>query len=449
MPAIQLSVCQRFVVIDKTKVAMASSSTATRTISIQVPEGADPGDVLSFVVDGTELDLQVPEGSRAGDVFEIQVGSNETEQGTDEAPAAIDTTTPSPTETSLIDLPNGTRLEISLSCPESESATNADEKKEPLDGDGTHAMVWASALEAIALLDKLEFPSLRPKNVLELGSGTGVFGLAYAATLPLVSKEEGPMRVVLTDRPQAVPLLLHNIEKNSGLLPTSSVSVTAKALEWGQGVAVGATTIEETKPPSTANDKGMFDLILGSDLLYNIDCIPLLLQTIQKSLSKDGAILLATRWRKPELERAFFRDSGLSWTLLSGAPCVEEGNDAGKNKNKNNSSSNASPKNDDEHNYFGLPCQLSWQDFGNPESDASNLYLSQTMVSVRGSSKLLPLSNIQEAETTKMTKDEYKLWERCFVQIYVGRRNTQDNDDPKRTLSSELPAQSLAKKQKA
>ena len=47
--------------------------TTTTTISIQIPEGTEPGDTLEFEANGQSLELEVPLGSQPGDVLEIQV----------------------------------------------------------------------------------------------------------------------------------------------------------------------------------------------------------------------------------------------------------------------------------------------------------------------------------------------------------------------------------------
>eukprot|EP00546_Thalassionema_frauenfeldii_P017917 CAMPEP_0178896472 /NCGR_PEP_ID=MMETSP0786-20121207/1194_1 /TAXON_ID=186022 /ORGANISM="Thalassionema frauenfeldii, Strain CCMP 1798" /LENGTH=104 /DNA_ID=CAMNT_0020566883 /DNA_START=182 /DNA_END=496 /DNA_ORIENTATION=+ len=99
---------------------------------------------------------------------------------------------------------------------------------------------------------------------------------------------------------------------------------------------------------------------------------------------------MAVRWRKPELEREFFQQSkdmlGVSWSLQPTGSCF-----------------------------------LSWEDFGNPSSESSNRYFSQTKISV-GGNQLKALSDITEADVeNKMSSEEYNAWERAFVQVYLGK----------------------------
>ena len=46
-----------------------------RVITIQVPENAEDGDTLTFIVDGQEMEISLPLGSNPGDELEIQVDS--------------------------------------------------------------------------------------------------------------------------------------------------------------------------------------------------------------------------------------------------------------------------------------------------------------------------------------------------------------------------------------
>ena len=67
------------------------------------------------------------------------------------------------------------------------------------------------------------------KNVLELGSGTGVLGLSM---IPYK-----PARVTMTDLPEYLSLLVDNIKMNSALIskyyPDKPDAITGAALTWG------------------------------------------------------------------------------------------------------------------------------------------------------------------------------------------------------------------------
>jgi hypothetical protein len=181
--------------------------------------------------------------------------------------------------------------------------------------------------------------------------------------------------VALSDLPSALPLLQHNLERNEALLPSQ---LHARALTWTKD---GSNATRTERP---------YDCILGSDLLYNLEMIPALVATVCRCLHPTkGVFVLAVRWRKPDLERQFFQDAQLDWTLLIPS--------------------------DGSSSY----CPLSWQDFGNPSCEASNKYFHQTQISING--KPTSLVDITEEETKKLTTAEFEVWERAHIQIYVGK----------------------------
>ncbi|KAL4428474.1 hypothetical protein ABPG75_002563 [Micractinium tetrahymenae] len=96
----------------------------------------------------------------------------------------------------------------------------------PINGRGTGWAVWdgaptaANFLEAAAAELRRRQPALA--SVLELGSGTGLAGLAAAAALQLPT--------LLTDLPEVLPALQKNIAANPGL----AALVSAAPLDWRQ-----------------------------------------------------------------------------------------------------------------------------------------------------------------------------------------------------------------------
>lgn len=89
------------------------------------------------------------------------------------------------------------------------------------------------------------------KRVVELGAGTGLPGMVAAVL---------GAHVVLTDRPYLLHGLQKNVEANS---LTDSVKV--KALEWGEDCS-------HCSPP--------VDLVLMSDLLYDLEAMPQLCDSL-------------------------------------------------------------------------------------------------------------------------------------------------------------------------
>jgi hypothetical protein len=70
------------------------------------------------------------------------------------------------------------------------------------------------------------------------------------------------------------------------------------------------------------------------------------------------------------------------------------------------------------------PCILTWEDYGNPESELSNCHFHETTIWMKNKQTIpnsVPLSNVTERDMEMMTDDEYSKFEELQVQIYVGR----------------------------
>ncbi|CEO59012.1 hypothetical protein PMG11_03702 [Penicillium brasilianum] len=108
----------------------------------------------------------------------------------------------------------------------------------------------------------------KPLRALELGSGTGLVGLSFAA---LKGKSA---TVHLTDLPEIVPNLAHNAALNVELLNKTEANVTTGVLDWSVTPA----------PLPTAEER--FDVILAADPLYSPNHPKWLVDTIAPWLSK-------------------------------------------------------------------------------------------------------------------------------------------------------------------
>ena len=103
---------------------------------------------------------------------------------------------------------------------------------------------------------------LAGKRVLELGSGCGLVGLAVARL--------GAASVVLSDTPAAtgvLELLRENAQLNAG----EGCPVSVLALDWAEGTG----------------DDPLFDLVLGSDVLYHLGHAQLLAHIIAARLTRN------------------------------------------------------------------------------------------------------------------------------------------------------------------
>ncbi|KAL2333703.1 hypothetical protein Fmac_014916 [Flemingia macrophylla] len=167
-----------------------------------------------------------------------------------------------------------------------------------LPSEGLSFQLWPAATALVSLLDSRRAdPSASPlsaalrgrRRILELGSGTGIVGIAAAATLPA--------DVTLTDLPHVVPNLRFNAEANAGVVGSSGGSVSVAALRWGDAGDVAAIGRE-------------FDLIVASDVVYHDHLYEPLLETLRLMMAggsgSEVAFLMAhmKRWKK---ESAFFK----------------------------------------------------------------------------------------------------------------------------------------------
>ncbi|CAB9530278.1 methyltransferase like [Seminavis robusta] len=370
------------------------------TITLQVPEGAEAGDALSFAVDGVEIEIPVPEGSKPGDVLEIQVGKPSAK--------ACD----KQDDDDKISIQVGEKeLQFTTVCNTKAKATDDNQNTKGSVDDGTYAHPWPSGMAMAKFLGtekaKTLFQSLfaakkdggnnkksEGLRVLELGSGLGLGGLSFAAHYTELTKDKSlllpPLKeTILSDVPDGIALLRQNVELNATLLRPHLIE--AKPLLWTAEDEQTAT--QNTSSSGSQQDK--FDLLLASDLLYNTDTIPVLVSTIKRHLasSDHSALLIAVRWRKPQLERAFFE-------ALEGWQ--------------------------ENHWHFihTLNCPLGWEDFGDPNCEASNRYFHQTMVAVQGKPHSLAgiLASGEEGDAQplqdQMTDDEADAFENCHIQIY-------------------------------
>ena len=111
---------------------------------------------------------------------------------------------------------------------------------------------------------------LRGRRVLELGAGTGLPGIV-AATLGA--------RVVQTDRDQlAMSACTRNCERNRVEM------IEHRLVDW-----------------TNWNDAGLYDWIIGSDILYGVELHPHLRRIFQSNLAAGGRVLLSDPFRAVSL----------------------------------------------------------------------------------------------------------------------------------------------------
>ena len=159
-----------------------------------------------------------------------------------------------------------------------------------LSSQGLSFQLWPAATSLVSLLDRnpnLILSSLRRRaenfKILELGSGTGLAGIAAAAILGA--------GVTLTDMAHVLPNLQFNAKLNADAVAARGGTVDVRRLEWGNHA-------EESLPE--------FDLILASDVVYHDHLFDPLLKTLDFLVNGEVVFVMAhlRRWKKDGL---FFR----------------------------------------------------------------------------------------------------------------------------------------------
>jgi predicted nicotinamide N-methyase len=150
----------------------------------------------------------------------------------------------------------------------------------------------------------LSSSTLTTTTILELGAGCGV----PALTIAKMAKPATRVKVYATDfNPQTVQNLQYNMELNDCYCPSSSVSDEddaniksddCKANSNSSPAAAAAANANATvamimnwQDPSTWPKEPM-DFVIGSDLIYQSDMVPLLVQTISRLLKKHTGTFL-------------------------------------------------------------------------------------------------------------------------------------------------------------
>lgn len=153
-----------------------------------------------------------------------------------------------------------------------------------------------------ALADYLDFLASKDESlynardlrVLELGSGSGLVGIAAARIF--ASRNDGISRhVIVTDLPNAMPLLSSNCQLNQ--TTDSSVKLEALPLSWGEDL------------PERVASCLPFNLLLLADLVYWPFLHEKLFKTCLDLTERDPVkttLLIAYRQREPAAEEVFF-----------------------------------------------------------------------------------------------------------------------------------------------
>jgi len=128
---------------------------------------------------------------------------------------------------------------------------------------------WEATSAAVALAEYIfDMEDLVNKRVLELGCGPGIPGIMAA---------KRHATVVFTDYNESA---LHLAQENAKLNDLDFSKIFFVQLDWENPCEIGS-----------------FDVILGSEIVYDYSVHKLLMNLLVNSMNKDGCILLADRKR--------------------------------------------------------------------------------------------------------------------------------------------------------
>ncbi|CAH0375902.1 unnamed protein product [Pelagomonas calceolata] len=137
---------------------------------------------------------------------------------------------------------------------------------------GTACTVWKGGERLVELLQSRR-ELVAGKRIVELGSGTGIAGLACAAL--------GAARVVLTDLPENLALLRRNATRNGWVQSLCGCDVSVAALDWNTDALPAC------------------DLVLGADVCYHQDSVQALCSLVDAAIAAGSTALLACERHEP------------------------------------------------------------------------------------------------------------------------------------------------------
>mmetsp|Transcript_9661 Transcript_9661/g.13305 ORF Transcript_9661/g.13305 Transcript_9661/m.13305 type:complete len:252 (-) Transcript_9661:33-788(-) len=134
--------------------------------------------------------------------------------------------------------------------------------------------VWEGSLILSRLVEKMGPDFFKNKRCIELGSGTGLLGIIAALM---------GAQVTLTDKASLLKLIQLNVDSNTADNLEVRKNITAQELFWGT---------EITDP----NLKDHFDVVLGADLTYIFEDLPILLDTMKQLLRRGEFTSTGNSW---------------------------------------------------------------------------------------------------------------------------------------------------------
>ena len=137
---------------------------------------------------------------------------------------------------------------------------------------GTACTVWRGGERLVEVLQSHR-ELVAGKRIVELGSGTGIAGLACAA--------HGASQVVLTDLAENLTLLRRNATRNGWVQSLCGCEVSVEALDWHTDALPAC------------------DVLLGADVCYHQDSVQALCSLVDAAVAAGATVLLACERHEP------------------------------------------------------------------------------------------------------------------------------------------------------
>lgn len=154
--------------------------------------------------------------------------------------------------------------------------------------------LWPAASALSTFLAGLEMPAT--STVIELGAGLGAVGIVLAMA--------GATRVLLTDQPQMLPLLVRNVEHQFGTVGWEhSGPPEVRALSWGMDTSFDGLP-------------DRYDFVVASDIIYDEDTFDALRATLEQVAAPGATIIIAVHER-PAAYAFFLAPSRFRWAMES------------------------------------------------------------------------------------------------------------------------------------
>lgn len=193
-----------------------------------------------------------------------------------------------------------------------------------LKSEGLSYSTWGAAFVLSSVLHTIRVPSHHEQgrlfDVLEIGAGTGLVGIAAAAVWK--------RNTILTDLPSLLPGLKANIDVNFALLQKRGTNMSCGSLDWNSPEWIDSF---ETHAKVRYEAPNKPSVILAADTFYDPDHAPLVANTIKTWLrigSRSRAILCYP------LRIAYIDYIRDFWDHMAtnGLECVQEGRQIGKDE---------------------------------------------------------------------------------------------------------------------